>query len=175
MSDKQSAAAASQDSEEGGSLLRGLESPWKEITFTLGVIISLAHLYFALIADVSELMRNAFHFAGFALLCSIYYPAFKNNRFFVKGGGFWIDLPLGILGAASAIYIASAENAIYDRGVRLVTLDWLLMAVGLFFKVEAEPFHVWTPDVYVGAPTPITSYLAAASKAASFAILVRIL
>lgn len=125
MSDKQSAAAASQDSEEGGSLLRGLESPWKEITFTLGVIISLAHLYFALIADVSELMRNAFHFAGFALLCSIYYPAFKNNRFFVKGGGFWIDLTLGVLAAASAIYIASAENAIYDRGVRLVTLDWL--------------------------------------------------
>jgi len=57
----------------------------------------------------------------------------------------------------------------------LVGLGWLFLAVGLFFKVAAVPFHVWTPDVYVGAPTPVTAYLAAASKAASFAILIRIL
>ena len=53
-------------------------------------------------------------------------------------------------------------------------LGWLLLACGLFFKVSAVPFHVWTPDVYVGAPTPVTAYLAVASKAASFAILLRI-
>jgi NADH-quinone oxidoreductase subunit N len=56
----------------------------------------------------------------------------------------------------------------------LVTLGWIFLAAGLLFKVAAVPFHVWTPDVYVGAPTPVTAYLAAASKAASFAILVRI-
>jgi NADH-quinone oxidoreductase subunit N len=49
------------------------------------------------------------------------------------------------------------------------------MVAGLFFKVAAVPFHIWTPDVYVGAPTPITAWLAVASKGASFAILVRIL
>jgi len=53
-------------------------------------------------------------------------------------------------------------------------VGWILLAVGLLFKVAAAPFHVWTPDVYVGAPTPVTGYLAVASKAASFAILVRI-
>ena len=56
----------------------------------------------------------------------------------------------------------------------LVPLGWLLLAAGLFFKVAAVPFHIWTPDVYVGAPTPVTAYLAVASKAASFAILIRI-
>jgi NADH-quinone oxidoreductase subunit N len=61
-----------------------------------------------------------------------------------------------------------------SEGNRLVPLGWLLLAAGLFFKVSAVPFHIWTPDVYVGAPTPVTGYLAAASKVASFAILVRI-
>jgi NADH-quinone oxidoreductase subunit N len=60
------------------------------------------------------------------------------------------------------------------EGGELVALGWLLLAMGLFFKVAAVPFHVWTPDVYEGAPTPVTSYLAVASKAASFAILIRI-
>ena len=50
-----------------------------------------------------------------------------------------------------------------------------MLAAGLLFKVAAVPFHVWTPDVYVGAPTPVTAFLAVASKTASFAILVRIL
>ena len=44
----------------------------------------------------------------------------------------------------------------------------VMLAIGLFFKVAVVPFHLWTPDVYVGAPTPVTAYLAAASKAASF-------
>jgi NADH-quinone oxidoreductase subunit N len=55
-----------------------------------------------------------------------------------------------------------------------VPLGWLMLAAGLFFKVAAVPFHIWTPDVYVGAPTPVTAWLAVASKAASFAILLRI-
>ncbi len=60
------------------------------------------------------------------------------------------------------------------QGNPLVPLGWLMLAAGLFFKVAAVPFHIWTPDVYVGAPTPVTAWLAVASKAASFAILLRI-
>jgi NADH-quinone oxidoreductase subunit N len=45
--------------------------------------------------------------------------------------------------------------------------------VGFGFKVSAVPFHFWTPDVYEGAPTPVTAYVSVASKAASFALLVR--
>ncbi|MFT4299205.1 MAG: NADH-quinone oxidoreductase subunit NuoN [Aeromicrobium sp.] len=50
-----------------------------------------------------------------------------------------------------------------------------LMAVGLLFKVGAVPFHAWTPDVYVGAPTPVTAFMAAGTKAAAFVALMRVL
>ena len=49
-----------------------------------------------------------------------------------------------------------------------------MLGAGLCFKVAAVPFHVWTPDVYVGAPTPITAFLSTASKSAAFAIFARI-
>ena len=48
-----------------------------------------------------------------------------------------------------------------------------LVAVGLAFKVSIAPFHQWTPDVYEGAPTPVTSFMAVATKAAAFAVFIR--
>ncbi len=53
-------------------------------------------------------------------------------------------------------------------------LAFVLIAVGLFFKVAAVPFHQWAPDVYEGAPTPITAYVSVASKTASFALVLRL-
>lgn len=50
-----------------------------------------------------------------------------------------------------------------------------LILAGMFFKVAAVPFHMWTPDVYEGAPTPITAYMATAVKAAAFAGLLRLM
>jgi NADH-quinone oxidoreductase subunit N len=49
------------------------------------------------------------------------------------------------------------------------------MLVGLAFKVSAAPFHIWAPDVYEGAPTPVTAYMASAGKVAAFAAMLRIL
>ncbi|MCR4400422.1 MAG: NADH-quinone oxidoreductase subunit N [Syntrophomonadaceae bacterium] len=49
-----------------------------------------------------------------------------------------------------------------------------LLAAGFAFKVAAVPFHMWAPDIYQGAPTPVTAYLAVASKAAAFAALLRV-
>jgi NADH-quinone oxidoreductase subunit N len=49
-----------------------------------------------------------------------------------------------------------------------------LVAAGLAFKVAAVPFHAWTPDVYEGAPTPVTAFMAAGVKAAAFAVLARV-
>ena len=49
-----------------------------------------------------------------------------------------------------------------------------MLLVGLGFKVAAAPFHMWTPDVYQGAPTPVTVFMAAATKAAAFAALLRV-
>src|SRR5206468_836692 len=49
-----------------------------------------------------------------------------------------------------------------------------LMFVGLAFKVSAAPFQIWAPDVYQGAPTPVSAFLSAGPKAAAFAIFLRI-
>jgi len=56
----------------------------------------------------------------------------------------------------------------------MIVLAIIFMVVGLAFKVGAVPMHMWVPDVYEGAPTPITAFLSVGSKAAAFAILLRI-
>src|SRR5947207_5786619 len=56
----------------------------------------------------------------------------------------------------------------------LPVLAFVLVVVGLFFKVAAAPFHQWAPDVYEGAPTPVAAYVSVASKTASFALLLRL-
>ncbi|HET8863330.1 MAG TPA: NADH-quinone oxidoreductase subunit N, partial [Solirubrobacterales bacterium] len=58
-------------------------------------------------------------------------------------------------------------------GDPLVLVGIALVAVGLAFKTSIAPFHQWTPDVYEGAPSPITSFMAVATKAAAFAVFVR--
>jgi NADH-quinone oxidoreductase subunit N len=57
----------------------------------------------------------------------------------------------------------------------LLYLGLAMVAIGLLFKVAAVPFHVWTPDVYQGAPTPITAFMAACTKTAAFGGLLRVL
>ena len=49
-----------------------------------------------------------------------------------------------------------------------------LIVTGLAFKASVAPFHQWTPDVYEGAPTPITAFMAVATKAAAFGIMIRL-
>jgi NADH-quinone oxidoreductase subunit N len=61
------------------------------------------------------------------------------------------------------------------QGPQLLWLAVMLMFVGLAFKVSTAPFQIWTPDVYQGAPAPVTAFLSTAPKAAAFAVLVRIL
>jgi NADH-quinone oxidoreductase subunit N len=56
----------------------------------------------------------------------------------------------------------------------LLTLAVIMIVAGLAFKISLAPFHMWTPDVYEGAPTPITAYLSVASKTAGFAAFVRL-
>jgi NADH-quinone oxidoreductase subunit N len=69
-----------------------------------------------------------------------------------------------------AIAIALAAG---DAGV-LLPLAVILLVAGLAFRIAAVPFHMWAPDVYEGAPTPITAFLSVGAKAASFAMLLRI-
>lgn len=82
----------------------------------------------------------------------------------------------------SLLYGMTGETNLYMLGRELATggltnppvvLSLMLIAVGFGFKISAVPFHFWTPDVYEGAPTPITALLSTASKAASFGLLLR--
>jgi NADH-quinone oxidoreductase subunit N len=57
----------------------------------------------------------------------------------------------------------------------IAILAFITVLVGLFFKISAVPFHQWAPDVYEGAPTPISAYVSVASKTASFALLLRLM
>jgi NADH-quinone oxidoreductase subunit N len=79
-------------------------------------------------------------------------------------------------GMAGSTKLADIRMAIEARppGDPVVLLALATTAVGLLFKMSAAPFHMWAPDAYEGAPTPVTAYLAVASKAASIAFLLRI-
>ena len=85
-----------------------------------------------------------------------------------------IALVYGATGTTNLTGIAQflAKVVLLHDGVLLV--GFALLLVGLGFKVAAAPFHMWTPDVYQGAPTPVTAFMAAATKAAAFAALLRI-
>jgi NADH-quinone oxidoreductase subunit N len=61
-----------------------------------------------------------------------------------------------------------------SSGNPLILLGIVLMGVGFAFKVSAAPFHMWTPDVYQGAPIPVTAFMSVGTKAAAFAMIVRV-
>src|SRR5260221_388653 len=66
------------------------------------------------------------------------------------------------------------EPTLLNHAALLAAAAFVLVAVGLFFKIAAVPFHQWAPDVYEGAPTPVTAYVSVASKTASLALLLRL-
>ena len=67
---------------------------------------------------------------------------------------------------------ASITSVLVPRGVAMAGL--VLVTIGVAFKVALVPFHFWTPDVYQGSPTNVTAFMAAATKAAAFALLLRL-
>jgi NADH-quinone oxidoreductase subunit N len=87
-----------------------------------------------------------------------------------------------LLYGLSLIYGVSGKMALSDLstlaisgdGKNLFVLGILLLLAGLLFKIAAVPFHFWTPDVYEGAPTPVTAFFSVGPKIAAYAILARI-
>ncbi len=81
-----------------------------------------------------------------------------------------------IFGATGTTQINEIAGLIpHARSSSLVLAAFALMMVGVLFKVSAAPFHVWTPDVYEGAPSPVVALMSTAPKAAAFALLIRLL
>jgi NADH-quinone oxidoreductase subunit N len=92
-----------------------------------------------------------------------------SSAFFLYG----IAMAYGATGTTSIGGIARAlEGGL--GGLALPLVAAALLAVGFGFKVAAVPFHMWTPDVYQGAPTPVTGFMAAGTKVAGFAALIRV-
>jgi NADH-quinone oxidoreductase subunit N len=85
-----------------------------------------------------------------------------------------------LYGIAGSTNLQAIQRAVQQRHIDFPGTDLLTflalatITVGVFFKIAAVPFHWWAPDVYQAAPTPITGYVSVASKAASFALLLRL-
>ena len=101
-------------------------------------------------------------------------------KYFVLGGFssavflYGVALVYGATGSTNLPQIANylAHNVLLHDGLLLAGLALLL--VGLGFKVAAVPFHLWTPDVYQGSPSPVTGFMAAVAKVGGFAALLRV-
>ena len=119
---------------------------------------------------------------SFYILAGYLKPSQRSNEAAVKYfllGAFSLGILLygmsilyGVTGSTNLGDISVALIA-QDRSVTLL-LAVILLAAGMGFKIAAVPFHMWAPDVYEGAPTPVTAFLSVGSKAASFAMLFRI-
>jgi NADH-quinone oxidoreductase subunit N len=92
-----------------------------------------------------------------------------SSAFFLYG----VALLYGATGTLALPGIAGALTGSTHNSMALVGVA--LLSVGLLFKVGAVPFHSWIPDVYQGAPTPITGFMAAATKVAAFGALMRVI
>ncbi len=119
---------------------------------------------------------------SFYILAGFIKPNQRSNEAAVKYfllGAFSLGI---LLYGMSLLYGLSGTTNLRAMGVifagqerhPLLILAVILVAAGVGFKIAAVPFHMWAPDVYEGAPTPITAFLSVGSKAASFAMLLRI-
>ena len=102
-------------------------------------------------------------------------------KYFILGGVASAIFLYGVsfvYGALNTTYIVSIAAMIQEGGViiqnPILLIGIVLMMVGMFFKVALVPFHMWTPDVYEGAPMMVTSFMSTAVKAATFGAFIRI-
>jgi NADH-quinone oxidoreductase subunit N len=156
------------------------------------VLLAFAVLGSALVASAGNLIMI---FVGIELssLATYILTAFAKRRLSSVEGALKYFL-LGIFASAILIYgmawiyglagstdldvISGEISALIsgdERRSPAVLLALLLVVVGLGFKIAAVPFHMWTPDAYDGAPTPVTGYMSVIPKAAGFAALIRIM
>src|ERR1035437_1863964 len=164
----------------GGALLLSLD--WltleKQQKFEYGVLFLLSTLGMLLLISANDLIAL---YLGLEMMSLPLYVVAASNRdnvrsteaglkYFVLGALSSGMLLYGFTGTVNFVGIAKATG----QGANLGLIFGLVfMFVGFCFKISAVPFHMWTPDVYEGAPTPVTAFFAAAPKVAGIAIFVR--
>ncbi len=144
---------------------------------TLGMMIMAGGIDLVTIFIGLETMAVSFY-----ILAGFIKPSQRSNeaavKYFLLGAFslgillYGMSLMYGLSGTTSLRSMAAVFGG-QDRDPRLV-LAVILVVAGVGFKIAAVPFHMWAPDVYEGAPTPVTAFLSVGSKAASFAMLLRI-
>jgi len=156
-------------------------SPWEYyslLAFALcGMMFMASGVHLASIYVGLELMSlSSYILAGY----------FKNEqksteaamKYFVLGAVssaillYGISLIYGVTGSLNLSAVARSMSLLVSNDALMFGI--MMLGAGLCFKIAAAPFHMWTPDVYEGAPTPVTAFLSTASKAAAFAIFARI-
>ena len=144
---------------------------------TLGMMVMAAGVDLVTLFIGLETMAISFY-----ILTGYIKPNRRSNeaaiKYFVLGAFslgillYGMSLLYGLTGTTKLREIAVALSGLNGSlGLRLAVV---LVVAGMAFKIAAVPFHMWAPDVYEGAPTPITAFLSVGSKAASFAMLLRI-
>ena len=144
---------------------------------TLGMMIMAGGIDLITIFIGLETMAVSFY-----ILAGFIKPSQRSNeaavKYFLLGAFslgillYGMSLMYGLSGTTNLRVMATAFVG-QEMDPRLV-LAVILMVAGVGFKIAAVPFHMWAPDVYEGAPTPITAFLSVGSTAASFAMLIRI-
>ncbi len=143
-----------------------------------GVVMAMANDLIVLFLGLESLSIALYVLAGFHLRKAESQES--AIKYFVLGAFssafllYGIALVYGATGSTnlSTINAFLSGNVLTSDGLLLA--GFALLLVGLGFKVSAVPFHTWTPDVYQGAPTPVTAFMASASKTAAFAALIRV-
>jgi NADH-quinone oxidoreductase subunit N len=144
---------------------------------TLGMMIMAGGIDLITIFIGLETMAVSFY-----ILAGFIKPSQRSNeaavKYFLLGAFslgillYGMSLMYGLSGTTN-LRVMAPLFAGQERDPRLV-LAVILVVAGVGFKIAAVPFHMWAPDVYEGAPTPVTAFLSVGSKAASFAMLLRI-
>ena len=146
---------------------------------TLGMMFMASGVELVTIFIGLETMAVAFY-----ILAGYLKPSARSNEAAVKYfllGAFSLGILLygmsllyGLTGSTNLKAIATALVEQDGANRQLLLLAVVLLVAGVGFKIAAVPFHMWAPDVYEGAPTPITAFISVGSKAAAFAMLLRI-
>ncbi|MBY7865826.1 TRAP transporter permease [Vibrio fluvialis] len=109
--------------------------PWVTKTIAvLGVLLSLAHIWFNTFSTLPELWISATHFVGFAMICALWYPA--SIRWRDSKIALGVDVMIALAALACLIYIPLAEDALYARGVKFVTSDWVFAIMAIVIAIE---------------------------------------
>jgi NADH-quinone oxidoreductase subunit N len=170
----------------GGALLLSLDylTAEKQHKFEYGVLFLLATLGMLVLISAADLIALYLGLEMMSLALYVVAASDRDNvrsteaglKYFVLGALssgmllYGASLIYGFTGTVSFVGIAKATG--HGAGIGLI-FGLVFLFVGFCFKISAVPFHMWTPDVYEGAPTPVTAFFAAAPKVAAIAIFVR--